>query len=162
MRLLEFLNCEDEYKMLLEIRFNVNDTNNITFIKQLNGYIFTVDDTEFIMRGYHISDNSWWIKFGIHQGNGNLKDIEMTNKGSKSNTMSVLENVCKSIIMFVKEYNPEEIQFDADRPSRQKMYERILQLMISNWGLSNYTPHKKIESDTSRGKHYIIRRNDKL
>lgn len=150
---------DPELIMISEVNLNFDDLEGITYVKRYDGYLFTVNNVEYIFRGWGFNNDTLWrVKFGIHKGNGDLKDVEMTDERDYKTTSQVMSKVCKSFLMFVRQYDPDRIDFDADRPSRQKLYERLFFLLYKKKEFQGYTALGKIHSDTSDSVYYSIKK----
>lgn len=157
MKFKEYINDILNFKILNEVKLDFNDSSYFNYIKKYNGYIWNIFDTEMIFRGYHISNNNWLIKFGVHKGNGSV-NIDLTNSFDMKKTIKTLEDVSKSLLLFIKQYNPNQITFTADKRSRQKIYERIIFLLHLKQEFQNYSLPTKEKSLTDNSITYIIKR----
>lgn len=134
---------------------NTTDLPEPKYIKKWNGYLFTVDDTEFIFRGYHINNNEWRIKFGVHTGGGQLS-VDMSEEYELKKSILILKNVVKCIDLFTKQYKPNQLRLSADRRSRQLTYERIIGQLLKKPEWKYYAFPDKIQSDTDKSIEYVI------
>jgi len=157
MRLQRHITDIYDFSILNEVRIDFTDTSYFKYIKRYNGYVWDLLGTEMIFRGYHSSNNEWFIKFGVHKGNGDI-EIEMTNNNDIKRTIRTLEDIPKALVLFTRKYKPNQITFTADRPSRQKIYERIILLMYKRKELMMYSLPDKEISDTDGSITYIIRK----
>lgn len=128
------------------------------YIKKYNGYLFYVDDIEFLFKGNHTGQNEWIIKFGVHKGNGKL-DIEMSGKHEIKNTILILNYVAKCLSMFTKQYKPNQITFIADRKSRQLTYERLIVSLYKEPEFQCYSFPDKKYSQNYQSVIYIMKRS---
>jgi hypothetical protein len=62
----------------------------------------------------------------------------LTNDHNIAKVRSVLEGVIKCLYIFSEKYKPDQLTFDADRPSRVKMYERIVKTVYTNSNFIQY------------------------
>ena len=125
MKFKEYVNDDIlNFEILNEVKLDFNDLSYFTHIKRYHGYIWDLLGIEMIFRGYHVSNNKWFIKFGVHNGHGDI-DINMTNRNDFERTIKTLEDVSKSLLLFISQYKPNQLSFTADKPSRQKVYEKI-------------------------------------
>lgn len=141
----------DSVEVITEIDVsNYNNLEKPVYTKRYNGYLFYVDNVEFLFKGNHINNNEWIIKFGVHDSNGTI-DISMTNKKEANNTIAVLKNVVYCLSLFTEKYKPNKISLVAESKSRQKMYERMVRSLLkkSEWQYYGNMETKKSETDNS-------------
>lgn len=129
--------------------------NEPDYIKKYNGYLFYVNDIEFLFKGNHIGQNEWIIKFGVHENNGEI-DISMTNKQEIKNTILILKNVIQCISLFTKKYKPNKLTFIVETKSRQKMYKRMCHNLIMKPDWQYYGDMKTKESEVNGSITWII------
>ncbi|KFZ25667.1 MAG: hypothetical protein KQ78_02140 [Candidatus Izimaplasma bacterium HR2] len=159
MKFKEFLDVYNEGVILVEVNMtNYNNLDTPIYVKRYNGYLFYVDDIEFIFRGFHTEDNKWTVKFGVHKGNGDI-NVDMSEKYETKNTILILNYVAKCLSMFTKQYKPNQITFVADRKNRQKIYDRLIQALLKEPEFQYYGFPRKIDSEVDNTVVYIMKRS---
>lgn len=143
------------YALLIEIKLDFSNFDDIKFIPQYTGYIFTINNETTMLKGYHVSGKEWIVKFGPYNGRGDLLNVDMKNQNDIKTTLQMVEMVSKSMFLFMKQYKPDNVRFSADRPSRQKLYSRVIMKLIHQSEFSSYSL-KTIESDTDNTITYDI------
>jgi hypothetical protein len=126
-------------------------------VGKYNGFTFRIGDVEFLFRGTRVGSNDWIIKFGVHDGRGNI-NIDMTEKHEVKDTIKILNNVAKCLSMFTIKYEPDRVTFIADRKSRQLTYERLIATLLKEPEFQYYGFPDKRFSDTDKSVTYILKR----
>ena len=146
---------EFESAILLEVVLDFTSFDDITHLKRHTGYIFDVDGETTILKGYSAGGSDWRIKFGSYDGRGGIKNVNMKNENDVKRTIETIRQISRCLYLFMNYYKPENIRFGADRRSRQKMYERVVNRLIQQPEFMSYDL-RTIPSDTSGVMEYHI------
>jgi len=143
-----------------EVKLNLDDYTEIEKIKSSKFDVVAYKFGNHIFEAKHISDNQWMIKFGTNNGFDALdkESLEMTGEFDIKKTANILENVAKCLINFIKDYNPQQITFDADRPSRVRMYKRLVTLLFKHPDVMDYELAGKVLSGNGHNYFKIIKK----
>ena len=143
-----------------EVKLNLDDYNEIEKLPQMSDGVIVWKFGNHVFEAKFISNNEWFIKFGINNGKNRLdkNNLEMTGESNIKEVAKILGNVAKCAIMFIKEYKPDQITFDADRSSRVRMYSRLIKLLMKNPEVMDYEPNNTVSG--SGHNYFIIRRKD--
>ena len=146
--------------ILSEVKLDFTSFDGITYLKRYNGYIFDVNGTTIMLKGYPANDNKWEIKFGPFDGKGGISNTDMKDWNDTKVTIEIVKQVSKCLYLFMKQYNPTNVRFGADRKSRQKMYERVVSILIHRSEFITYDL-KSQPSGTGNSVHYEIYKKKK-
>ena len=118
------------------------DFSNLSHIKEKiineDYIIYMFDDISVEFHRSTSGKSEWMLKFGKSSMDDKIESIELTNDHNIAKVRSVLEGVIKCLYIFSEKYKPDQLTFDADRPSRVKMYERIVKTVYTNSNFIQY------------------------
>lgn len=141
--------------ILCEVKLDFTSFDGITYLKRYNGYIFDIGDESVMLKGYHINDKNWRIKFGPYDGRGNILNINMKHENDTKKTIEMVKQMSKCLYLFMNQYKPDRVYFDADRKSRQKIYERVVSKLIMQPEFMSYDLETK-PSETDDGVRFEV------
>ena len=152
-----FLKYLDDDKVLSEIAFNLKDFSGIReHSPKASSLIWGFDN--FICKITHTGDNEWVFKFGMNNGENDLdaKSLELTGEFNLKKTASIISNVAKCFILFLRKAKPRRIIFSGNSRGRKNLYKRLVITLYKEEDVMNYEQCRIIPDGV--GAHFIIER----